>query len=415
MTERGHRVTLLSLSSAPGNDTLLYPLHRQVRHLAWDNSGRHEQLRRLRERLQADGADVFLSMQSSSDHLLWSMVCMGSGIPFICSERCDPVRYTEQRVWNRPGRLAVLSGADVIHELLPSYAESVPSCFKDRVRVIPNAAPVDVKLTHPEARPHERPILLFLARFDGQKRPLLLIDAFRMAVVNHPEWELHMWGHGPLEKAVRARIARCGLEAKAHMRGECKDTPAAYAEAQLYCLPSAYEGLPNTALEAMSAGLPVVGFKECAGIREVVREGETGLVVAESTPEALARALDALMGDGDLRWRMGQTAMQEARTYNPEAVNTQWESLFMELAAKKGHTVMDAFFAEPFASRARLSAAARREWLFRNFGEPMPYGSRWFLLHCATLFRNAACHLLDKLKTLRGPHLPGEISRAGKM
>lgn len=50
----------------------------------------------------------------------------------------------------------------------------------------------------------------------------------------------------------------------------------------------------------------------------------------------------------------------------------QWEELFMETAECKGHTVMDSFSEEPFASQARLSSVVRREWLYRDFGVPMP-------------------------------------------
>ena len=65
-----------------------------------------------------------------------------------------------------------------------------------------------------------------------------------------------------------------------------------------------------------------------------------------------------------------------------------WERLFAETATCKGHTVMDAFAEEPFASRACLSAAARREWLFRDFGTPIRYSLAWWLQRCHYLFRH---------------------------
>ena len=119
LAKLGHAVTLLSLRYDKQIGTPVYPLDTRVRHLNWLFSEKHADIRRYRELLRDSGVDVFLSMQSCAIHLFWSMVCMGSGIPFICSERCSPVEYITRTGWNHAGRNAVLSGADCIHELLP--------------------------------------------------------------------------------------------------------------------------------------------------------------------------------------------------------------------------------------------------------------------------------------------------------
>lgn len=377
MNMRGHTVTLLSLTHGGRHVTPCYELSSGVRHLPWERRGKHDEICQLRQRLLEDGADVFLSMESGSDHLFWAMVCMGSGVPFICSERCDPVLFTEHRVWNRAGRLAVLSGADVIHELLPAYVHSVPECFHQRVHVIPNAAPNTSKPACPEGMAVRRKSILYMARFDEQKRPLLLVDAFCRVAAHYPDWDLVMWGHGPEEDRVQSHIKTKGMQHRIHMRGRCRDAPSAHADAQIYCLPSAYEGFPNTVLEAMCAGLPVVGFVECAGVRDVVQHGRTGLVVEPSTPQSLAEALVLLMDDASLRRRMGDAGRLATEKYAPVMIYDQWEELFIQVLQHKGQTVMDDFTKEPFASRARLSAAARREWVFRNFGDPMPFSTPW--------------------------------------
>lgn len=404
MAARGHAVMLLSLPGNKRNAVPCYTVNPGIRHVPWNNTGSHEDIRLLRKFLLEDGIDVFLSMQSGRDHLFWAMACMGSGIPFICSERCDPVRYTEERVWNRPGRLAVLSGADVIHELLPSYVPTVPEVFRSKVKVIPNASPVVALPANAAGEQGKRLSLLYLARFDSQKRPKLLLDAFRLLASKYPDWDLIMWGHGPQEKALKAQICKWGMEERIQIRGICKDAPPVYAAAQIYCLPSAYEGFPNTVLEAMCAGLPVVGCAECDGIRDVVEHGKTGLVTRLSTPEVMAEALEPLMSNPVLRQAMGEAGKAAALAYAPSGIYSQWEALFEELVPRKGYTVMDSFTQEPFASKARLSAAARREWLYRNFGEPMPYSSTWFWHRCSMLCRRLPSALaawgLNRLQAL---------------
>lgn len=390
MAARGHQVSLLSLSYPGYGTTPLYPLPRGIFHLTCNSQGKYTELRHTRELLTWGQTDVFLSMQSGCEHLYWAMICMGSGIPFICSERCDPVLYTEQRVWNRAGRLAVLSGADIIHELLPAYVESIPEYFRQKVRVIPNAAPTVFTPADPAGEIGQRKTLLFLARFDEQKRPLLLLEAFRLLMDRHPEWDLVLRGHGPQEKRLRRKIRALGTGDRIRLPGVCRDAPAAYADAHIYCLPSSYEGFPNSLLEAMCAGLPCVGFRECAGSRDVLHHGETGILVDEATPEALARALDPLMADAARRTALGQAAKAATAEYAPRKIYDQWEALFAELAAQKGQTVMDAFAEEPFASQARLSSVARREWLARDFGMPMPWSSGWLAGRGMNLCRNLA-------------------------
>lgn len=388
MARRGHQPLLLS-AFWPGQDARaepVYGLPAGVRHHSIDAQGKHAHLRELRALLLDWGADVLLSMQSDADHLLWAMACMGSGIPLVCSERCDPVAFVEGIAWNRAGRHALLSGADCIHELLPTYVDSVPPPFREKVRVIPNAAPAVARAADPVGG--QRKNLLFLARLCAQKQPLLLLEAFSRVMDRHPDWDLTFWGHGPQTRMVRRRATREGLAGRVHFKGICTDSAAAFAAAQLYCLPSAYEGFPNTVLEAMSAGLPVVGLAACPGVRGVVRDGVTGLLAQEHSAAGLARVLDQLMGNPEARAAMGEAARAACADYAAKTVFDQWEALFVEMAQRKGHTVMDSFYQQPFASRATLSAAARREWLFRNFGETMPYSMAWWRERAATLLRN---------------------------
>jgi hypothetical protein len=128
----------------------------------------------------------------------------------------------------------------------------------------------------------------------------------------------------------------------------------------------------------MSCGTPVVGFAQCPGVNHIVRDGVNGLLAPEMTPDNLAATLAQAMENEELRLRLGKGAWETARRYASEQIFDQWEELFNKTAACKGHTRMDTFSEEPFASMARLSAAARREWLFRDFGQPWPMTLPWY-------------------------------------
>lgn len=371
MTLRGHSVLLISCIGPNGNTTPAYPIAKGVNYISVNSTGWHGEISFLRNLLLAKNIDIFLALGSSSIQLYWSAVCMGSGIPFICSERSDPKVGIENFFWNRAGRLAVLSGSDCIHEMLPIYTDSIPESFHNPVAVIPNSAP-----EYPcEANifKNRRKSILYMARICDIKRPHLLVDAFSMLMDKFQDWHLDIWGHGPQENAIRRQISYAGAEKRIHFHGLCDDIASVYSSAQIYCLPSSFEGFPNTVLEAMSAGLPIIGFKSCRSVANIIAGGNIGLLAPEDTPESLAATLECLMNDDELRTRLGAAAQKVAGNYSPKIIFDKWERLLQKIAESKNNTFMDKFKNIDFAYKADLSTSARSEWVFRNFGEAMPW------------------------------------------
>jgi glycosyltransferase involved in cell wall biosynthesis len=103
----------------------------------------------------------------------------------------------------------------------------------------------------------------------------------------------------------------------------------------VFVLASIWEGLPGSVLEAMAAGLPVVGTN-VNGIREIVVPGQTGLLVPPDDADALAEALDALLSDADLRARMGRRGRDRAASeFSIDALVDRKTALFREIAAAR--------------------------------------------------------------------------------
>jgi glycosyltransferase involved in cell wall biosynthesis len=86
---------------------------------------------------------------------------------------------------------------------------------------------------------------------------------------------------------------------------------AALAQADLFLLPSHHEGMPLSILEGMAAGLPVVATR-VGGIVDQVVEGQTGFLVPPEAPDDLARAMEGLIEDRDLRLRQGMAGRERA-------------------------------------------------------------------------------------------------------
>jgi glycosyltransferase involved in cell wall biosynthesis len=393
MLNRGHRVTLAYADDF--GKAFGFPSPASLDLLPYSRSQEHANICRLREELRSMSPDVCLCMHSTRDHLLWAVASLGTGIPFIYSERTSPYIMASPPRWNSAGRLAAISGADAVHLLMPEYAETVPACFRDRVRVIGNPAPSGIiRYAEPTTQQEGRFRLISLGRLVESKQPFLLAKAFAHIAHAMPEWDLHFWGNGEEEAALTEFVRRHSeLRNRLFLHGNTDRPLEVYPTGHLYCSASRYEGFPNAVLEALACGLPVVGFAGCTGLNGLVRHDVNGLLAQEMTVASLAEVLLRLMRDVSLRERLGQEARRVRKYYAEDVIFAQWEKLFYEMARRKNATVMDAFTKEPFASRARLSAAARREWLFRDFGMPMPYSMPWWKQRVASRLRAAGLRI----------------------
>lgn len=85
--------------------------------------------------------------------------------------------------------------------------------------------------------------------------------------------------------------------------------------------------------EAMSAGLPVVGFASCSGVNEIVENGKTGILTADGE-EAFAEGLQRLMEDRALRVSMGHAAKEAMKAYAPETIWDRWEQVLLSVSKK---------------------------------------------------------------------------------
>lgn len=169
----------------------------------------------------------------------------------------------------------------------------------DRIRVVHNGVPDVAERASPDRSP---PKVIMVGRFARQKDQALLIRA--LAPLQGLPWECTFVGEGPTEVSCRALAKALGLDGRMHFLGTRGDVPRLLAEHQVLVLASNWEGLPLSVLEAMRAGLPVVA-SDVGGTREAVVDGETGYLVPRGDVEALKDRLERLLGDPDLRKRMG--------------------------------------------------------------------------------------------------------------
>jgi glycosyltransferase involved in cell wall biosynthesis len=203
--------------------------------------------------------------------------------------------------------------------------------LQDRIRVVPNAVtPVDPHLL---ATAQRGPVVLAVGRLAAVKRHGLLIEAWRRIVERFPEWELRIFGEGPLRETLETQVAEAGLEGSVRLMGHTSDIAQEYLAASILAHPAEFEGFPLAVTEALAAGLPVVGFDDCSGLNRLVADGVNGQLVPaaglgpEKRTQAFADALAALMADTEARRALSAGAPGSVAQYAPDLVVDMWEDM----------------------------------------------------------------------------------------
>ena len=158
------------------------------------------------------------------------------------------------------------------------------------------------------AAPPDR--LVCITRLKEKKGFPYLLDALAALKAQGRPFHLAIYGDGDQRAAIEGRIASLGLGDRVTLQGSIShdQIPAALGGAGIYVLACVVlanqdrDGIPNTILEALASGVPVVST-DISGIPEAVRDGESGLLVPERDPVSLAAALGRMMSDAALRQR----------------------------------------------------------------------------------------------------------------
>jgi glycosyltransferase involved in cell wall biosynthesis len=175
-------------------------------------------------------------------------------------------------------------------------------------------------------------LVLFLARFTEQKQPLTMIRSFCRAAAKNNNLRLLMVGDGELKKEADALVAASGMSAKIFMQTFRQDVPDILAAADIYVLPSLWEGLPLGLLEAMAMGKAVIASK-ADGTKEVIQHNGNGIMVSvENLEEEVANAINLIASDTTLRTRLGEQARATiTNTYSAAKMTRQVEEIYKKL------------------------------------------------------------------------------------
>jgi glycosyltransferase involved in cell wall biosynthesis len=168
---------------------------------------------------------------------------------------------------------------------------------------------VDTDFFVPNKSYHNGPYVLWVGRLIYAKGVFDLVKCAEYVCREHPSVSFLIAGEGPLMNQLRRLLKSRGLEKRVVLLGQLDRAALLryYQNCALFLLTSHVESFPNTVLEAMSCGVPVVATK-VGEVPKVVKDGETGFLVCSKDYKAIARRIIDLLNDKGLRRRIGEAA-----------------------------------------------------------------------------------------------------------
>lgn len=272
-------------------------------HLTWPLACKYGLVAAIAARVPAVFATVQLFMELPYDRSARAQQrLIAAGVDAYIAVSCHVARRLRQ-VFGIPERKIA-----VVHNAIPLAAER----------------PVEAVGAPGERQPNGSPSVLTIARLDPQKGLDYLLDA----AARVPQARFALAGDGPERARLEARARALGLEDRVSFLGYRRDIPELLARCDLFVLPSLFEGLPLAALEAMAAGRPVIATA-VGGTDEAVIHGETGILVPPADPDALARAIRALLAAPALAERLASAGRARVRReFGAETMVERVETLY---------------------------------------------------------------------------------------
>ena len=285
----------------------------------------------LRRTVREEQPDIAVGfMHSMFVPLAFSLA--GTGVPVLGSEHIVPEYYRTRYFQYLLLRLAAnfLVNLTVLSE---SIRLRYPNGVRRRMVVMPN--PVEMASNVAKVGFEKKSfILLSVGRLDAQKDHATLIRSFSQIAHEFPKWHLKIVGEGLLRPKLELLVQTLGLQARVTMPGVSSSIGMEYESAEAFVISSRYEAFGLVTAEAMSHGLPVIGFADCLGTNELIEAGRTGILVdpGDDRVGSLASDLSRLMTDPELRRRLGRAGRDAVNTrFSSQQVCDLWEKLLRSL------------------------------------------------------------------------------------
>lgn len=274
---------------------------------------------RLRKYLKYSDADCFIAMLSVPMILLLTMKKFIRG-KVICAERSNPAIHPK---WQKLLLKSLLKKADGFVAQTPNALEYYKKFFTHtRQIIIPNA--VSQKFFDMKWEPVRREIVA-VGRLSEVKNHRLLLYAFSMLADDFPECQVVIYGDGILRDELLQTAEKLGIKDRLKLPGWKENIGEEIRQSSLYVLTSVSEGMPNSLIEAMAVGLPVIAT-DCpsGGPASLISDGVNGFLIPVDGDQELADKIKIILQNPELAYGIGNAARESVTTLSQEKIYSEW-------------------------------------------------------------------------------------------
>lgn len=285
---------------------------------------------RLRRALHEHRIDV-VHAHAAHALTLGALATWGTAIPLVASRRVDfPLRDNAGSRWKYRHASAIIAISQAVADVVarsPSPPGAPIVVVHDGTDVRRQRLPADAATLASLGVPNGAPLVVQVSQLVGHKDPLTFVRAIAAARSRIPGLHALLVGDGPLRSEVMTAIAAAGLVDVLHLTGYRTDADRLIAAADVVTLSSREEGMGSVLLDALVFSRPVVATR-AGGIPEIVRDGETGLLVAVGDAEGMGAAIATLVTDRSLAVRFGTQGRARAPEFSTESMAARTHAVY---------------------------------------------------------------------------------------
>ena len=332
--EREHQVSIITIE---GIEHDFYPLPSEVNRIALNlaepSSGIKEAISNnfylissLRKGILGTSPDIVISFMDKTNALT-VLSLYNTKIPVIITEHNDPETMPIGRLWSwirsitYPHACKLVSVSLGVDKYFSSWIKP------DKRVVIYN--PVDIKeLGYYKRQIKNDPFtILSMGRLIFEKGFDILVKAFAQLKRSYPNSQLIILGEGNERNKLENLIKDLNLEDSIHIPGRLKDPFQTLKNADVFVLPSRTEGFGNVLIEAMACGVPVISTNCPGGPREIIMDGETGILVETENADHLTNAIKDLLDNANKRKFLAENALTSINKFDLQNIIDSWEEV----------------------------------------------------------------------------------------
>ena len=263
------------------------------------------------------------------------------GVPIrINHDHCNDKRDNPHGIVATADRLANRLSTHIcaVSETTRSFLRESENIAADRVSTIHNGINLETFQPRPHLRsstrsrwdlPEDAFVVGGIGRLTYQKNFALFLEVASAVIKHHPHAVFVIAGTGEDDSALREQAANLGLGSQIRFLGHIEEISLLYPALDVLLLPSRYEGLPITVLEAMAVGLPIIASR-LDGIAEVLVDGESGYLVEPDDRDAFVASIHQSISDPDRSRRYSEVALAKVRKeHSAEAMTRAVESIYI--------------------------------------------------------------------------------------